>query len=266
MKIHVIKMSAQELDKIVTRRREFLAALDESPATKPALVERLGTSRSTVDRAIAELERHQLVERPDDEYTLTLAGKQAYERHRAYLDHLENITAANRILASLPPDAPFALEMLDGAEVKRAEPHDPLQPLDAAREVLSEATRLREVSPAIFPTCVEAIGERANGDGLDVDLVAPRDVIDAIRDDYDQTASWAGTDGNQLYELQESPPYALWIVETPSGTCTGLLSNSDTGVRGLILNDDESAAAWALEEYERYRKQATPVDSFEERT
>ncbi len=265
MKIHVIKMSAQEIDEIVTRRREFLGALDEAPATKPELVNRLATSRSTVDRAIDELERLRLVHRPDNEYALTLAGKQAYERHRSYLSHLEHLSAADDILASLPPDVPFTLELLDGAIVEQAEPHNPLQPLDAATEVLSEATQLRQVSPAIFPVCMEVLNERADGDGLDVAVVATPDVIDAMHEEYRDDLTWVGSDGNQLYRTDTSPPYGLWVAETPESTYTGLLCHSDTGVRGLIINDDEDVAEWALDEYSRYEQRADPVDGLADR-
>jgi len=258
-------MSAQEIDEIVTRRRDFLAALDESPATKPELVGRLGTSRSTVDRAIADLERHDLVQRPDDEYALTLAGKQAYERHRSYLDDLDHLASATEMLASLPPDAPFTLDLLDGAVVEQAEPHNPLQPLDAATEVYEKATDICQVSPAVFPVYVEVVGKRAVSDGLDIEIVGSTEVVDALREEYADEVDWVEKSGNQLYELEEAPPYALWVAETPDGTYTGLLSHSDTGVRGLIVNDDEAAAEWALTEYERYEERARPVDRLDER-
>lgn len=253
-------MTVQEIDEVVSKRRVFLAALSEEPATKPELVERVDASRSTIDRAIDDLESHDFVTRPDDKYRLTLAGKQAYECHRSYLDDIADIATANEILASLPPDVPFTLDLLDDADVECAQPHDPMHPLEQSREIISGANRLQLVSPAVYPVCVDVIREGTD-DGMELELVVPEEAIDTLTDRYDDSLCWVDNDGSQLYELEAAPPYMLWITETPDGEYTGLVSHSDTGVRGLIVNDDEQSREWARQEYERYRDQSTPVET-----
>ena len=259
-----MELSASDIDDIVTKRRDFLAALCDDPATKPELVERLDTSRSTVDRAIDDLAAYDLVRRPDDYYEPTMAGKAAYERHRTYLDELSAIGRAREIIASLSPEVPFSHDLLADAEIELAEPHDPHQPLELAADIVSEATRLRKVTPAIFPICVDVLKNRAT-DGLSLEMVVPSDVLEAMATRYGEEVQCLETDAHQLYELAEMPPYGLWIADTPQGQYVGLMPHSETGVRGLIVTDDDGACRWARDQYQQYCERASPVATLSDR-
>ena len=70
---------------LVAKRVDLLEALAAGPRYKPALVEATGDSRSTVDRAIRELEAAGLIERTDEGFWATLAGRLAAERYRAFV-------------------------------------------------------------------------------------------------------------------------------------------------------------------------------------
>jgi predicted transcriptional regulator len=256
--------SVSEIEELVIKRHDFLDALDDSPATKPELVDRLNTSRSTVDRAIDDLGRCNFVSRPDDRYQLTMAGKAVHEQHQSHLDDLRSIQQALDVMAMLPPDVPFSFDLLEDARVQRAESHDPHQPLELAAETMSTATRIKTLSPAVFPICVEAIKQWAN-DGKTVELAVPGDVLNAMADRYrDELSSLEGP-GHSLYELPTPPPYTLWIAETGEEKYTGLMPNSETGAQGLIVTDNDDARQWASEQYESYLEQATPVERLEGR-
>ena len=259
-----MEMSASDIDDIVTKRRDFLAALCDDPATKPELVDRLDTSRSTVDRAIDDLEAYELVRRPADHYELTMAGKAAYERHRNYLDELSAIGRAREIIGSLSPEVPFSHELLADAEIELAEAHDPHQPLELAAEIMADATRLRKVTPAVFPICVEVLKERAT-DGLALELVLHSDVLDAMLSRYGEDVTCLEREAHQLYELTEIPPYGLWVADTPDGQHVGLMPHSETGIRGLIVTDDDDACQWGREQYQHYRERATSLETLSDR-
>lgn len=259
-----MKASVSEIEELVSRRYDFLLALDEKPSTKPELVERLETSRSTVDRGIDDLKAHDFVSRPDDRYQLTMAGKAVYERHKSYLGDLEAIDRANEVLSLLPPDIPFSNELLEDADIQVAKPHDPHQPLELATAIMSKATRLRKVSPAVLPICAEALNEREKG-SLELEIVVSTDVLKTLTERYSEQTANLEEPGQRLYELSEMPPYALWIAETPDGKYTGLMPNSETGIQGLIVTENEKASRWALDQYETYRDRATPVETLCER-
>ncbi|MEF8785564.1 MAG: hypothetical protein V5A45_06485 [Haloarculaceae archaeon] len=258
-------MPVSELEELVTKRRDFLAALNESPATKPELVERLDTSRSTVDRGISDLEHCDFVCRPADRYQLTMAGRAAYERHQSYIDDLRDIQRTSDIISLLSPEVPFSFDLLKDAEIQVAESHDPHQPLELAADIMSNANRVRKVSPAVFPLCVDALEQWMN-DGRTVDLVVTGDVLETLTNRYREEISALEDSEHSLYELPSTPPYALWVAETPEAEYTGLMPTSETGVEGLLVTDNDDACRWAVDQYDSYLERATVVDSLCERT
>lgn len=56
-------------------RRDYLERLAEAPAWKRTLIDDLGDSRSTVDRAVETLQDVGLVERTEDGFRTTYAGR-----------------------------------------------------------------------------------------------------------------------------------------------------------------------------------------------
>lgn len=76
---------------VVARRSDFLEYLAESPQEKPAIVESLTHSRSTVNRAIRTLEDAGLLQQTSDGYVTTVAGRLAVERYRAFCEDIEDL-------------------------------------------------------------------------------------------------------------------------------------------------------------------------------
>ena len=66
-----------------------------------------------------------------------------------------------------------------------------------------------------------------------------------------------------MYATDEQLPYALWVMETPDGTCAGITAYEDGGVRGVLMNDSEAAVTWAQGQYDAYRERARPVSGLE---
>lgn len=251
---------AERLDETVTKRRDFLASLRDEPSTKPELVDRLDASRSTVDRAISDLQDHELVSRSGSEYQLTIVGKQAIQQYEQYLDGLGDLHDASEVIADIPADAQFHESLLEDAEVTTADLHDPNVPLDRTREIMETASEVRKVTPAVFPVCVELVFNRS-GDGLSLELLVPGDVVETLRERYD-----FGTDGDteeiDLFRMAETPPYGLWIADTPDGEYCGLMAHSETGVRGLIVTQSPEACEWADEQITSYRSEAERVEFY----
>jgi len=113
---------------IVAKRRDVLAAL-ATPTRKPELVDQLSASRSTVDRAVDELQQAGLVDRTGSSYVANFAGREALAAHDAYLDRVDALVAAQGVLDPLPPDVDVDPAALDGAQVVESTPAAPDSPL-----------------------------------------------------------------------------------------------------------------------------------------
>jgi predicted transcriptional regulator len=249
-----------EIDDVVTKRADVLRALLDGPATKPELVRELDSSRSTVDRAIGELERHGLVHRPGDDYEVTLVGRHAYREYDAYLDTLGELSRAGDILTNLDPNAPFDPGILAGAEVSPAPAHAPERALDRALELIRNGDTFRATAPVVLRTCFAPLAEAMGPDGLTVELVVTGDVLAALetefRDVYD---AFRESDAATLLRYRGSMPYSLFVAETDQGVHGGLTVYSDTGVHGNVVNDADRMVAWVRDRYASYRDAADPV-------
>ncbi|ELY85591.1 transcriptional regulator [Natrialba taiwanensis] len=114
-------VGAPRLLALVDRRESLLRHLVTTPAHPSDLAAALECSRSTVDRALSELQDATLVERDPDRssYHLTVAGELALEEFSQFSMRLERTAAASSLLASLPTDGDCWLpwQFLDAATV-----------------------------------------------------------------------------------------------------------------------------------------------------
>lgn len=114
-------VGAPRLLALVDRRESLLRHLVTTPAHPSDLAAALECSRSTVDRALSELQDATLVERDPDRgsYHLTVASELALEEFSQFSTRLERTAAASSLLASLPTDGDCWLpwQFLDAATV-----------------------------------------------------------------------------------------------------------------------------------------------------
>jgi DNA-binding MarR family transcriptional regulator len=106
--------------RLVEKRSDFLDVFTEGPRTKRDLVDDLGHSRSTVNRAVRELEVGSLIVRTDGRYAITHRGRHLLQSYRDTLAAFERIEEAEVALAELPADAP------PGRGRRAQQPRDPL--------------------------------------------------------------------------------------------------------------------------------------------
>lgn len=260
-----LTVPADALAAVVSRRRDFLDALASGPRSKPALVEATGTSRSTVDRAIDALQEEGLVTRDGGTYELTLTGRYALREFDAYRSRLDALQRAHDVLGVLPSDAAVEPDALVDADVEES-PHYPNDvAFRSIVDLIREGDRLRAVGPALPPRYIGNVDECVARGDLAVEFVMTGTVLDMIgRVPCEDLRRLARRDAVTVYELDERVPYALWIVESETGTDGGLVVYTDSGVKGIVRNDTDAMTEWAGDVYEEYRARAEPRESIVE--
>lgn len=250
------------LRSVLEKREPVLAYLVDSAATKPELVEELSVSRSTVDRAVRDLIDAGCVSRENGTYTATTTGNLALAEYRQYKERTGAISRANELLNCLSEDAEIDPAILQGASVTVSEPHAPDRALAHSAEILAETTQLKGLAPVVLKSFLFTLDEELSRDEFTAEIVADPDVRSTLSDfPGAPTESILNDDSFILYEAQTSLPYALWIMETPTTTHTGITVYESGGVVGLITNTDDDAVQWARDQYRTYREEATPVSS-----
>ncbi|WP_224268931.1 helix-turn-helix transcriptional regulator [Haloprofundus salinisoli] len=243
----------------VARRGSALRSLDGG-TRKSELAKQLSVSRSTVDRAIRELEGQGLVERIDDGYRRTLAGELVLSEYDSFTSRLGGIVESLDALDTLHPKTEFDAALLDGADIVYAEKHSPHEPVTRYGEAVCRAERVRALAPAVLPQQVQIYHDRLTAGEMEAQLALSEAVVERLVSAYDEELQEALSTGRlHIRQTTSDPPYGLVCAETPTGPEVSLLLYGETGAYAFIGNDSSAAVEWAESVFDEWWADAAPL-------
>ncbi|MFD1645919.1 tetratricopeptide repeat protein [Haloarchaeobius litoreus] len=134
---------------LLDRRRQVLGHLGGDGHHVRDLCEELDVSRSTVNRALRELEDAEWVERADDGYVRTTTGSLALQKYRDQVTALDAVQTHADALSPLPGDTPLDPAVLADATVETVSDADPFELVGRLRSAFEEASAVRGVWPTV---------------------------------------------------------------------------------------------------------------------
>ncbi|WP_121821806.1 tetratricopeptide repeat protein [Halostella salina] len=230
---------------LVADRSEFLTRLLDRPADKPALVDDIGASRSTVDRAIRELTAAELVERTDDGYETTTLGRLAVRRYRSFVADERAILSAEGALAPLPPGVDLPSELVADGEVV-TEPDEPYRLYERVLADVRTATTVDAVLPRLGDTRPLRLCRARLLDGdLSGGVVAAPAVVDRLGTEFPALA--ADLAAEREFDLRQGdvPPFELFVVREGDRRTTFVVTADGSGAVGLVRSTADAVAEWA---------------------
>ena len=231
-----------ELVGVVERRLDFLERLAAEPLRKHELVDALGHSRSTVNRAIDELEAAGLVAGETDGYRTTLSGRLLADSYREFLTVADDLAAAGDVLGPLGADVDVDPAVLRDAETYRAAAPDPYRPLEVLDEALADADAVAVALPAFpYPRVAERLRRTAAGGGTVELALADRAYRHAAERFADDLGAVARRDGCRVAAVDAVDAG----VVAADGTALLLTFEGDGTLRGAAASTDPEAVAWA---------------------
>ncbi|MFB6125002.1 MAG: helix-turn-helix transcriptional regulator [Halanaeroarchaeum sp.] len=244
---------------LLVRRRAMLAALREGPSTKRELETTLDVSRSTVDRAVRQLEGVDLVRREHGAIALTLPGRLVHDGLAEFVAGFEGVQRASTMLADLDADVSVPFALFPDAMVIEATKASPHLPVVALRQFLDDARTVESVATALHPDYVDAYRDIVVEQGTEAEIVVQTGVLDELLATYWQPVEEALDTGRvTFYETDAESVVSLKIAETDTEE-VAILVYGDRGVEGFVRSDNRRAVEWAREEYERIREGAQLV-------
>ncbi|WP_192498485.1 helix-turn-helix transcriptional regulator [Halorussus halophilus] len=246
-----------DLQKWLQTRSHFLHYL-RTPRQKSELGRELDESRSTIDRALRELERAGFVERTRDGYRTTLVGKLALAEYDRYSERLLGLAELRTALADLPPDTPLDAALLEDASVSVPTQHSPQEPVSKLESILSDVTDARVFASAIIPRYVDIYGRRLRA-GMDATFLFATEVTEWLLERRsEEFRSLLQVPGVTVGEVSETLPFSLVLFEhaDSDGTPTesvGVMLYDDGAILGFVHNDTAPAVAWGESLFARLR-------------
>ena len=247
------------------RRLDVLERLCRSPSYVRDLVDETDHSRSTINRAIADLEELNLLERGENGIEATMAGRLAHDRLESFLSDLDDVFTAEAVLEPISADAEIDLAAVAGGEAILAAEPAPYRPLVRLHDDLADARRYRALVPTLEdPRLIRLLYEHVITDGNPAEIVVTPEVFQTLRREFPRrTAAMAESDGFSVF-VGQPPPVGLGLLEGDFGpaSTTGTVAhvvvlNESGGVHGVLRNATEGALRWAEQTYAEYRDEAT---------
>jgi len=247
---------------VLARRHDFLSYLDGDPAQKPAMVEELDHSRSTVDRAIRALEDAGFVERTTGGYVTTLAGRLALERYDSFLAESGAILNAKSVLNALPPTIELPLAAATSGEVDAIE--DEYQLFEVLAGELRTADQYRAVIPRMDDSRhVRLLHTQIQQRELEATLASPSAVYQRLNQEFPYIA--ADLQGASSFTGFETDSVDVGVVHATSDDRETALvvAYENQDVAGYLRLSAESAVSWAREYVRATLEDATETDALD---
>jgi len=244
-------------------RVRILDALTRGPTTRRALAEGTGTSRTTLDRIVNELEERGWAERTaDGDYVATTTGDRLMAEVRPFLESVQALRRLGDAVTWLPDDLSVGLHHFSDAAVRRPEGDDPIETVDYFVELAREADEIRVLTHLAAPMpLAQAMRDRLAAGESTARYVLTGDLVDYLADTEEHRTIWQDLlgAGARLYRYGDHIPCNLYVFGE-----TVLVKKSRPGPihdsYGVpIVTQDEAVRSWATDLVEQYRAGATRV-------
>ena len=245
---------------VAERRGDVLTALADRPLDQRDLRDTVSVSRSTVYKALRELEAADLVREGDDgRYRLTQYGRLVRRRHDDYEARRRRLEAAAPVLNALPESLLVPLSFVERGRVYTADRYAPERPFTQLEVVTGESDDYRCLSPIAVPRYMDRIHGQVEEDGLDVELLVERPAVEPLRS-YDRFDDALADPRFSLRAIDRELPFGLVVTDDTDVAC--LFTYGEGGsLRGMLVTEDPTAYDWAGRQYERYRADSTGIET-----
>lgn len=239
---------------VVLKRRVVLKYICQYKPDKRELVENLSDSRPTIDRAVRELEDHNLVERVDGVCKPTYTGKTAYELCEEFRNSFQILKETSSELSSLPLDTDLDKSIfLDGSVFHPPDcaPYKSIQSLD---EDIRNGEKIIAATEILTPHIDEILKQDTNGE-VDITLFVSNDVLEVLLDNQPGSIIPHIESGDTVYRGIKVSRYNLFLIDAEI-LYIGIYSDTNH-LSTVIRNTNQQAIQWAKKSVSELEEEGT---------
>lgn len=233
---------------IYNKRFDLLCATCDGMLDKQAIVERIDSSRPTVDRAFRELEDAGVLTSTGTEYELTNFGELLCQQFTHTRDVLDTLTKMKEVLSLLPRDSAIDMRLLERAEVYQSKEYAPQEPFLDVVDIADTAAEITGYSSTIMPSHVDMFYSLIVTEETGATLVFTTDVIEILEENYpDKFAEVTEADHTEIYGTPTVKMYGLLMADD---TVAVPMGGRGDRLEAVIVNDTDAALEWGVEYFE----------------
>ncbi len=254
---------AADLDDVLDRvaqRIEFLELLSDGEWMTNEIVDQLPHSRSTVSRALRQLQETDLIEKRADGYTVTPHGALLAEQYRDYRSEARSIFGARQLLASLPDDEQVAREFVANATTIGLTESPPFRPLEVISEQIATGRRVHVYLPTLSgPHLLRVFRRLVVEEAGSLKLVVSTDLGESLLSYYPGILGELADEGDfEIQFVNDGPSYGAVVSESPEQReATVTVYSEDGAMQGGLATEDDTAVEWALDRVRELEAAAT---------
>jgi predicted transcriptional regulator len=251
--------TVSEIIDTLGRRVDFLECVEEESKDKRTIADEFELSRSTLDRAVRELEALQLLSHGKDGYEPTVCGQLAAEEYRRLERRIEILCELQPFLRWVSPSSfDLELEWLADAELLLPEPGDPYAMVNRHVQLVNRSDSGKALLPVTGLHAHQAGAENVLERGGEFELIVTPDVARTLRDNQNYaelTEEMTETNCFDLFVYDGSIPYAVALLDDT----VQIAADEDGEPRALLESNAPEVRNWAKRKIERYKRQATKL-------
>ncbi|WP_255198495.1 helix-turn-helix transcriptional regulator [Halorarius litoreus] len=239
------------------KRGTVLRVLREGPMDRAGLMAALDVSRTTIHRIVRSLEAQELIRQDGHEFELSAFGRTVADEVATYR---RRVLAARRIQPFLEtvPEIDIDVGLFETARVTQMQPTNPYGPVARFMQLLTDSGTLYGFdTTTVAPIYVDEIRAEIVG-GMETDVVYLPAVIEDMVGTYADELEAALDSGLLTLSKHGGLPFGLAIFDDRVGL--GGYDDETGMLRVFVDTDDPAARDWALDLYEQYRVEATPLE------
>lgn len=254
--------SSANLDDVLDRiaqRIEFLELLSDGEWMTNEIVDELPHSRSTVSRALRQLQETDLIEKRTNGYTVTQHGALLTEQYRDYKSEARSIFGARKLLESLPDDEEVAREFVANARTIGSAESPPFRPLEVISDQIATGRRVHAYLPTLSgPHVLRVFRRLVVEENGSLKLVAATDLGESLLSYYPGILGEIANEGDFDIQFVNGPSYGIVVSKSPEKREATVTVYSEEGaMQGGLATENDSGVEWALERVSELENAAT---------
>lgn len=240
-----------------------LEALADRPCDRDDLRTATGASSPTMGRILADFEERRWIARDGRTYELTALGEFVTDRFGELREAMETERKLRDVVPWLPREMEgFTVDLFADATVSYPGPGYPYQPVERVTRLIEGTGSMRGFGTTVVKSGNLEAACQAIIDGMEFEFIYSPGVLETITAWDPGKIAEADACENCTTLLHDSLPDGDWcglgIYDDRVGICC---HDVETGMlKAVVDTDSREALSWAESVYERYRREARPLD------